>query len=1133
MAPRLRCRRWFARRQCARRSEHSETTDAPRRHETWEVLPPAPGGPLGHHTLSRRELLDSRNRPNRQCGLVGECGGGAPPLEGLQVAESTVLGWRTARFSRSEGRRARLLARVLSAVAVVAGLLVLTPPDPAAATTLQTTVLSPVDGTISSNPDEPHRRSYDGNYAFDVHTSKTKRPVFARFRNTNGSLSLSVNLVGPACRSTRISDGGYKLVLNVTINGARVGTITYSHLVNVRFTSGTVPVGAHIGDTATAADGIVAGGCWTGPHVHVEPRNDQSLGCYFRQPLESGANGSTPLGLIGGERASQPDSSCPAGAETPAAAPTSPPPAGVYVSTCNLGGSDHCTGVNLRSAPVWPGNVTGALPERASVTPLCWTAGYRNRDAQGATDDRWAWVRATDGRTGFINFLYLWGSGFSVPGCGPFPGAAADSSITGDLRQDGSARVRFPLTNSGVFDWNITPLVGVRSPSGAVSYQRCDGSNPSIGLGGHWTCSATVPLSGLGHYQVWFAYDDATGRHDRAPGWTGPWQWDFDVLDGPLSGVRTERTTWDPHVGGQVGLRHVVRNATSSAVRIPSLFVDAGPAGVAPTRRSCASNITIQPGQEFTCDTVVPLGTAGEVTARLGYLRPNGVEFAGRPLFEPAWSIPVTQRAEPAFEITDSGVDLMDPTVGGQFRFHFTIRNNGSGPGRIAPTTDFRPTGASLSEDCIDNEPSDLNNWGVVLQPGEEFTCSLGGTFTSPGPIAIRAQAFNLRVDRFEVLGLLFENDPPLTTVDVLPAQHRGLRITESYAGPQPVVGGPVEGRYTITNFGQETVRVYATLEPDPGSATGTGECEGANYYTSRPGVEIRPGQSWTCVLSNATLRHAGPLTLRAHAYLMGPGDVEISGSVFNEAPPIARWEIPDAPAPLPPADVGLDTPDPGGLAATVDAAREAPPRAARPGAPTGVTARAGHSTIGVSWRAPASTGGSPITRFTAAASPGGRSCTSTTTTCTITGLTNGTTYTVTVTATNLVGSGPASTPSGRARPLGADPVGRLDVLKASSPRRLHVRGWLLDWSSPTSPIDGYLVVGGRLGAPGTEAFPIRANRRRDDVASAYPGAGATHGFDTHVTTTKSGKQTVCLVGKNSGTGVPHQISCTTVDIVK
>jgi len=80
------------------------------------------------------------------------------------------------------------------------------------------------------------------------------------------------------------------------------------------------------------------------------------------------------------------------------------------------------------------------------------------------------------------------------------------------------------------------------------------------------------------------------------------------------------------------------------------------------------------------------------------------------------------------------------------------------------------------------------------------------------------------------------------------------------------------------------------------------------------------------------------------------------------------------------------------------------------PGAPTAVTATAGDGQVTVSWTAPASQGTSAITSYTATASPGGASCTSTSTSCVITGLANGTTYSVTVTASNVIGaSGPST----------------------------------------------------------------------------------------------------------------------------
>src|SRR5205823_3891635 len=80
---------------------------------------------------------------------------------------------------------------------------------------------------------------------------------------------------------------------------------------------------------------------------------------------------------------------------------------------------------------------------------------------------------------------------------------------------------------------------------------------------------------------------------------------------------------------------------------------------------------------------------------------------------------------------------------------------------------------------------------------------------------------------------------------------------------------------------------------------------------------------------------------------------------------------------------------------------------ATAPGVPTGVSAGAGDAQATVSWTAPAADGGSPITSYTVTSS-GGQTATVTTTSATVTGLTNGTTYTFTVVATNAVGTGPA-----------------------------------------------------------------------------------------------------------------------------
>ena len=86
-------------------------------------------------------------------------------------------------------------------------------------------------------------------------------------------------------------------------------------------------------------------------------------------------------------------------------------------------------------------------------------------------------------------------------------------------------------------------------------------------------------------------------------------------------------------------------------------------------------------------------------------------------------------------------------------------------------------------------------------------------------------------------------------------------------------------------------------------------------------------------------------------------------------------------------------------------------------GVPTGVGAIPGDARATVSWTAPASDGGTPITGYTITPSPACPACTGLRTTgartSTVAGLTNEQGYTFTVTATNAVGTSAPSAPSG------------------------------------------------------------------------------------------------------------------------
>ena len=90
------------------------------------------------------------------------------------------------------------------------------------------------------------------------------------------------------------------------------------------------------------------------------------------------------------------------------------------------------------------------------------------------------------------------------------------------------------------------------------------------------------------------------------------------------------------------------------------------------------------------------------------------------------------------------------------------------------------------------------------------------------------------------------------------------------------------------------------------------------------------------------------------------------------------------------------------------------------PNAPTGVTKAMGDGQATISFLAPINTGGSAVLSYTVTSSPGNFTCTvnAPATSCNVTGLTNGTSYTFTVKATNKNGDSLASTASTAGTPV-------------------------------------------------------------------------------------------------------------------
>jgi trimeric autotransporter adhesin len=110
------------------------------------------------------------------------------------------------------------------------------------------------------------------------------------------------------------------------------------------------------------------------------------------------------------------------------------------------------------------------------------------------------------------------------------------------------------------------------------------------------------------------------------------------------------------------------------------------------------------------------------------------------------------------------------------------------------------------------------------------------------------------------------------------------------------------------------------------------------------------------------------------------------------------------------------------------------------PGAPTIGTATAGDASASVTFTAPASNGGSAITGYTVTSSPGGITATGTSSPINVTGLTNGTAYTFTVTATNAIGTSAASAATSAVTPAAAG-GGTTDSQFSNVAMLLHAEG--------------------------------------------------------------------------------------------
>jgi Bacterial Ig-like domain (group 3)/IPT/TIG domain/Fibronectin type III domain/FG-GAP repeat len=246
-------------------------------------------------------------------------------------------------------------------------------------------------------------------------------------------------------------------------------------------------------------------------------------------------------------------------------------------------------------------------------------------------------------------------------------------------------------------------------------------------------------------------------------------------------------------------------------------------------------------------------------------------------------------------------------------------------------------------------------------------TALIGGAPGANAPSAGGVWTFTRSASTWTQLGLRLSVD------DGTGPDRLGSGVALSGDGTLALVGGPGDNGGVGAAWSFLRLPAVSSVTPSVGPPGG-----GTSVTIAGSDLSAVTGVTFGSASASFTVDSATSITARSPAGSFGPVDVTVT--------------------------------DPRGTSPNTSADMFA--YATAPAAPAAVTATPGARGATVSFTAPAANG-SPITGYTVTASPGGATAHGTSSPIAVTGLSDWTPYTFTVTATNAAGTGPASSPSG------------------------------------------------------------------------------------------------------------------------